>query len=35
MGIGVCVHDVNVMNTVIPFLLEVTDQEATLLFHGL
>ena len=35
MGLGICVHDVHVENTVSPILPEVTDQEVTLLFRGL
>ena len=35
MGLGIYVHDAHVLNTVSPILLEVMDQEVTLLFHGL
>ena len=35
MGLGICVHDAHVMNTVSPILLEVEDQEVALLFRGL
>ena len=35
MGLGVCVHDAHVVNTVSPIMLEVVDQEDTLMFGGL
>ena len=35
MGLGICVYDAHVVNTVITILPEVTDQEVTPLFHGL
>ena len=35
MGLGICVHDAHVVNTVSPILPEVTYQELTLLFRGL
>ena len=35
MGLGVCVPNEHVVNTVIPILLKVTDHEVTLLFRGL
>ena len=34
MGIGICVHNVNVVNTVSPILPEATDQEVALLIRG-
>ena len=33
MGLGICVTDAHVMNTVGPILPEVTDKEVTLLFR--
>ena len=35
MGLGVCVHDAYIVNTVSTILPEVTDKEVTLLFPGL
>ena len=34
MGLGICVYNTNVMNTVSHILPEVTDQDITVLFHG-
>ena len=33
--LGICVHNAHVMNNVSPILPDVTDQEVTLLLHGL
>ena len=35
MGLGICLCDEHVVNTVSPILPEVTDQEVSLLFRGL
>ena len=35
MVIGISVHDAHVVNTICPILSEVTDQEVSLLLHGL
>ena len=35
MGICISVHDMHVVNTISPILIEVTDQEVSLLFHNL
>ena len=35
MGLGICFQTLHVVNTFGPILLEVTDQEVTLLFRGL
>ena len=35
MGLGISVHDVHVVSTDIPIMTEVTEQEVTLLSHGI
>ena len=35
MGFSISFHDTHVVNTVGPFLPDVTDYKAALLFHGL
>ena len=35
MGLGISVHNTHVVNTVIPIMPEVTDQEVSILFCGL
>ena len=35
MGLGICVQDTHVVNTVSPILTEVTDQDVSLLFRSL
>ena len=35
IGLGICVHDVHVVNTVSPILPEVTDQDVPILLRGL
>ena len=35
MGLGFSVHDTHIVNTVVPVLVDVTDQEVSLLFRSL